>query len=230
VIEGKVEMAEGMFKKPPTGGGLKELSARQQRRKEYLERRGREFRPAGRVSGQGGRVSGQPVDEEGGELTARQQRRRQYLERRDARRERAIADYRAQQQAQQAEMQAMPSPMQMPPMQLQPAYGPMPAGMTPEQLRSAIVGPQSYDKMLRQLPAGVSQGEAVGAAMQEPMRTPTPGTVNAMPGQPRTGTFTPQGMYRPLPFYATPEQIRQRMALIETGGYFQQPLPSQRMR
>jgi hypothetical protein len=223
VIEGKVEMAEGMFNKPPTGGGLKELSARQQRRKEYLERRGREFRP-------GGRVSGQPVDEEGGELTARQQRRRQYLERRDARRERAVADYRAQQQAQQPEMQTMPYPMQMPPMQLQPAYGPMPAGMTPEQLRSAIVGPQSYGNMMGQLPAGAGQSQAVGAAVQEPMRTPTPGTVNAMPGQPRTGTFTPQGMYRPLPFYATPEQIRERMALIETGGYFQQPLPSQRMR
>ena len=215
-------MAEGMFKKPPTGGGLKELSARQQRRKEYLERRGREFRPSGRVSAM-------PVDEEGGELTARQQRRRQYLERRDARRERAVADYRAQQQAQQAEMQAMPYPMQMPPMQTQPAYGPMPAGMTPEQLRSAIVGPQSYGNMMGQLPAGVSQGQAVGAAMQEPERLPNPETLNKIPGQP-FGQYTPAGQFRPLPYYATPEQIRERMALIETGGYFQQPLPSQRMR
>ena len=246
-------MAEGMFKKPPTGGGLKELSARQQRRKAYLERRGRKFRP-------GGRVSGQPVDEEGGELTARQQRRRQYLERRDARRERALADWRAQQQAQ----QQMPS--FQPGMALGEFVGQIPEGLDPRTLVTGEIrqdtpgldvgrpivpyspemtggftgqypeqfGPvniqPAYDKMLRQLPPGVSQSQVVGAAMQEPMRTPTPEFVNAMPGQLKTGTWTPDGMYRPLPFYATPEQIRQRMALIETGGYFDQPVPARRMR
>ena len=34
-------MARGMMSRPPTGGGLKELSARQQRRKQDLERQGR---------------------------------------------------------------------------------------------------------------------------------------------------------------------------------------------
>jgi hypothetical protein len=108
--------------------------------------------------------------------------------------------------------------------------------LTPEQaqrmrefLRGGYNNP-GYGNMIGQLPAGVSQGQAVGAAMQEPMRTPTPEFVNAMPGQLKTGTWTPDGMYRPLPFYATPEQIRQRMALIETGGYFDQPVPARRMR
>jgi hypothetical protein len=85
-----------------------------------------------------------------------------------------------------------------------------------------------------ELPPGTSLADYAnaisGGFQQQPARTPTPEYVNAMPGQPRTGTFTPQGRYRPLPWYATPQQIRERQALIETGGYFQQPLPSQRMR
>lgn len=241
-----------MMSRPPTGGGLRELTPRQQRRQQYLQRRGRQFRP-------NGRVQGQPAETP--ELTARQQRRQQYLQRRDARRERAVADYRAQQQAQQQ------MPTFQPGMGLGEFVGQLPEGLDPranivtgeirqdtpgldvgrpivpyspemtgvltgqypEQFGPINIQP-AYGNMMGQLPAGVSQGQAVGAAMQEPMRTLTPEFVNAMPGQLRTGTFTPQGMYRPLPYNATPQQIRERQALIETGGYFDQPLPSQRMR
>ena len=200
-------MAEGMMSRPPTGGGLKELSARQQRRKQYLERRGREFKP-------GGQVSGQPTEMP--EMTARQQRRQQYLARRDARRQRAVEDYRAQ-QAQQMGQQlgtlAGQNPT-LPPGSFRSdnpqdpniysrlpdgsiagtymSYPGMSAGgptfnemkmldtgntqniawqMTPEQAEQARTmfsggfGGQGYGNMLGQLPAGQTQGQAMGAAM-----------------------------------------------------------------
>jgi hypothetical protein len=240
-------MAEGMFKKPPTGGGLKELTARQQRRKQYLERRGREYKG-------GGRVSAMPIDENGGEMTARQARRKQYLERQRANRERAVADYRAQ-QARQAEQQMPPGTFRsdnpqdpnlytrMPDGSIAGTYMAYPGQGLPPDLGSSLGElPQRPDMSLDntfigkmgELPPGTSLADYAnaisGGFQQQPARTPTPEYVNAMPGQPRTGTFTPQGRYRPLPWYATPQQIRERQALIETGGYFQQPLPSQRMR
>lgn len=246
-------MADGMMSRPPTGGGLRELTPRQQRRQQYLQARGRQFRP-------NQPVQAQPTEMPQQELTARQQRRQQYVANRDARRQRAVEDWRAQQAQQQMPtyqpgtpvndlllqlpkgldprvnivtgeiQQDTPGlevgwpivpyssdmiggftgqyPQQFTPMQMQSAMAPLPTGMTPQQVGSAIAG----------------------APMQQPVRTPTPEYVNAMPGQLRTGTFTPQGMYRPLPYNATPQQIRERQALIETGGYFDQPLPSQRMR
>lgn len=75
-------MAKGWMSKDPS-----EMTARQQRRMQFLEKRGR-----------GGKVSGQPTEMP--EMTARQQRRQQYLQRRDARRQRALEDWRSQQQAQ----------------------------------------------------------------------------------------------------------------------------------
>jgi hypothetical protein len=256
-------MAKGWMSKDPS-----EMTARQQRRMQFLEKRGR-----------GGQVSGQPTEMP--EMTARQKRRQQYVQRRDARRQRAVEDYRAQQQAQQMGQQLGALPGQnstLPPGSFRSdnpqdpniysrlsdgsivgtlmGYPGMSAGgptfnemkmldtgntfnaayqMTPEQAEQARtmfaggLGGQSYDKMLR-LPPGQTQEQTVGAAMQEPMRTPTPELVNAMPGQLRTGTFTPQGMYRPLPYNATPQQIRERQALIQGGHYFNQLTPAQRMR
>jgi len=76
-------MAKGWMSKDPS-----EMTARQQRRMQFLEKRGR-----------GGQVSGQPTEMP--EMTARQKRRQQYVQRRDARRQRAVEDYRAQQAGQQ---------------------------------------------------------------------------------------------------------------------------------
>ena len=249
-------MARGMMSRPPTGGGLKELSARQQRRKQYLERQGREFKPSGRVAGQ-------PTEMP--EMTARQQRRQQHLARRDARRQRAVEDYRAQQAGQQMGQQLGALPGQnftLPPGMFRSdnpqdpniysrlpdgrtvgtymSYPGMGAGrptfnnvqdMTPNlsQLPAELAGGQGYGNMMGQLPAGVTQGQAVAAAMQEPERLPKPETLNRMPGQP-FGQFTAAGQYRPLPFYATPQQIRERQALIQGGHYFNQLPPAQRMR
>lgn len=76
-------MAKGWMSKDPS-----EMTARQQRRMQFMEKRGR-----------GGQVSGQPTEMP--EMTARQKRRQQYVQRRDARRQRAVEDYRAQQAGQQ---------------------------------------------------------------------------------------------------------------------------------
>ena len=126
-------MARGMMRRPPTGGGLTELTPRQQRRQQYLERRGREFRP-------GGRVQAQPTDMP--ELTARQQRRQQYLARRDARLQRGVEDYRAQQQAQQAGQQlggfpGLPSTPGN--------YQPYPMQLSPEQINSLKLSGEGID-------------------------------------------------------------------------------------
>jgi hypothetical protein len=283
-------MAKGMMSRPPTGGGLKERSARQELRKQYLERRGREYKG-------GGRVSAMPVSEESDEMTARQQRRQQFLERKQARQDRRVEDWRAQQQAanvgnavgqlptdlagqlggQMADFANKPGSQGENPFgdyrQLtdQELYE---RGYNPRDYNSVSIGPDGqiistmagydnspispeekerlwqerlrnprpqfnsgfeYNRALEQNPGsfGLSAGSlagAFGAPMpQEPMRTPTPAYVNAMPGQLKTGTFTPQGMYRPLPWYATPQQIRERQALIQGGHYFNQLLPKQRM-
>jgi len=252
----EMRRAQGMMSRPPTGGGLRELTPRQQRRQQYLQARGREFRP-------NQRVQAQPTEMPQQELTARQQRRQQYLQRRDARRERAVADYRAQQQApqgldpfanvitgqRQQDTPGLPVDMsaivpysqdlaqqfgqQFGNMQTQPAMAPLPPGMTAGQLSRAITGqgmgmvaggdPNAFTPQIGNVPQGMS-------IEQYQQQTPSPAFVNQMPGQLRTGTFTPQGMYRPLPFYASPQQIRERQALIETGGYFDQPTPAQRMR
>jgi len=263
-------MAKGWMSKDPS-----EMTARQQRRMQFLEKRGR-----------GGQVQAQPTEMP--EMTARQQRRQRYIANRDARRQKAVEDYRAQQQAQRMETpfggytrlsdrelyemgydprdfnqvsrgpdgQIISTLMghDMSPLDPQererlwqerlnnprPTYSPNASPsiplqtLTPEQLVQARTmfggfGGQGYDKMLR-LPPGQTQEQAAEAAMQEPMRTPTPEFVNAMPGQLRTGTFTPQGMYRPLPYNATPQQIRERQALIQGGHYFNQLTPAQRMR
>jgi len=71
-------MAKGWMSKDPS-----EMTARQQQRMKFLEKRGR--------------VQGQPTEMP--EMTARQQRRKQFLERKQAREDRRVADYRAQQQA-----------------------------------------------------------------------------------------------------------------------------------
>jgi hypothetical protein len=73
-------MAKGWMSKDPS-----EMTARQQRRMQFLEKRGR-----------GGRVQGQPTEMP--EMTARQQRRQQFLERKQARQDRRVEDWRAQQQ------------------------------------------------------------------------------------------------------------------------------------
>lgn len=73
-------MAKGWMSKDPS-----EMTARQQRRMAFLEKRGR-----------GGRVQGQPTEMP--EMTARQRRRQQFLERKQARQDRRVEDYRAQQQ------------------------------------------------------------------------------------------------------------------------------------
>jgi hypothetical protein len=78
-------MAKGWMSKDPS-----EMTARQQRRMQYMEKRGR-----------GGRVQGQPTEMP--EMTARQQRRQQFLERKQARQDRQVADYRAQQAANQGQ-------------------------------------------------------------------------------------------------------------------------------
>lgn len=241
-----------MMSRPPTGGGLRELTPRQQRRQQFLQRRGRQFQP-------GGRVQAQPTEMPQQELTPRQQRRQQFLQRRDARRERAVADYRAQQQAPQ-----MPRFVSDSGMPIYDYMGQLPEGLAPNanvvtgQVRDSGI---NYDLSNRmgQLPPGMSAGEMTNVISGQGMgmvaggnpnqfqpqrvdvpqgmsieqmqqQTPSPAFVNQMPGQLRTGTFTPQGMYRPLPFYASPQQIRERQALIETGGYFDQPTPAQRMR
>ena len=72
-------MAKGWMSKDPS-----EMTARQQRRMQYMEKRG------------GGRVQGQPTEMP--EMTARQQRRQQFLERKQARQDRRVEDWRAQQQ------------------------------------------------------------------------------------------------------------------------------------
>ena len=71
-------MAKGWMSKDPS-----EMTARQQRRMQFLEKRGR--------------VQGQPTEMP--EMTARQQRRQQFLERKKARQDRRVEDWRAQQQA-----------------------------------------------------------------------------------------------------------------------------------
>ena len=73
-------MAKGWMSKDPS-----EMTARQQRRMQFLEKRGR-----------GGRVQGQPTEMP--EMTARQQRRQQFLQRKQARQDRRVEDWRAQQQ------------------------------------------------------------------------------------------------------------------------------------
>ena len=190
-------MAKGWMSKDPS-----EMTARQQRRMQFLEKRGR-----------GGQVSGQPTEMP--EMTARQQRRQRYIANRDARRQRAVEDYRAQQQAQQMGQQLGAFPGQnptLPPNSFRsdnpqdpniysqspdgrivgtymsyPGMGaggptfnkrldignPMDAAlrMTPEEseryrtLFSSGFGGQGYGNMLGQLPAGQTQGQAVGAAM-----------------------------------------------------------------
>jgi hypothetical protein len=239
-----------MMSRPPTGGGVRELTPRQQRRQQYVEARGREFRP-------GGRVQAQPTEMPQQELTPRQQRRQQYLQRRDARRERAVADYRAQQQAPQGfdpfanvitgqRQQDTPGlPVDMSAfgnIELQPARAPGDYGTYLGQVSpganfgdyaNAISGgfvaganPGGFQPMIDRNATQIPEG--LGQTMTQPERQLNYAQANALPGQIRTGTFTPQGMYRPLPFYATPEQVRERQALIETGGYFDQPTPAQR--
>ena len=256
-----MQQMQGMFSRPPTGGGVRELTPRQQRRQQYLERRGRQFTPNQRVVGQP--AGGMPEQE----LTPRQQRRQQFLQRRDARRERAVQDYRAQQQAQQpTEIRfgegigagiggfpgtlpetAMPGSLGSAlggyPMQIDPGYamtedqiakiGSYRPGGNPMDYANAISGgfvaganPGGFQPMIDRNATQIPEG--LGQAMTQPERQMNYAQVNALPGQIRTGTFTPQGMYRPLPFYATPEQVRERQALIETGGYFDQPTPAQR--
>lgn len=73
-------MAKGWMSKDPS-----EMTARQQRRMQFMEKRGR-----------GGRVQGQPTEMP--EMTARQKRRQQFLERKQARQDRRVEDWRAQQQ------------------------------------------------------------------------------------------------------------------------------------
>lgn len=73
-------MAKGWMSKDPS-----EMTARQQRRMQFMEKRGRS-----------GRVQGQPTEMP--EMTARQQRRQQFLERKQARQDRRVEDWRAQQQ------------------------------------------------------------------------------------------------------------------------------------
>jgi len=251
-----MQQMQGMFSRPPTGGGVRELTPRQQRRQEFLARRGRQ--PQQR----GGRVRGQPV---GGmpeqELTPRQQRRQRFLQRRDARRERAVQDYRAQQAAMQQQPQLLQgldpradvvtgeirqdtpglrSDMPIIPYDNMPLdntfigkLGNIPPGSNFGDYANAISGgfvaganPSGFQPMIDRNATQIPEG--LGQAMGQPERQMNYAQVNALPGQLRTGTFTPQGMYRPLPFYATPEQVRERQALIETGGYFDQPTPAQR--
>ena len=216
-------MAKGWMSKDPS-----EMTARQQRRMQFLEKRGR-----------GGQVSGQPTEMP--EMTARQRRRQQYLANRDARRQRAVEDWRSQQQAQQAgnalgqfadfnKPNTMDNPYKdytrlsdrelyemghdprdfnqvsrgpdgqtistligynnspLDPQERErlwqerlnnprPTYSPnaspgfLPQTLTPEQLTQARTmfsggfGGQGYGNMLGQLPAGQTQGQAVGAAM-----------------------------------------------------------------
>lgn len=243
-----MQRIQGMFSRPPTGGGVRELTPRQQRRQEFLARRGRQTQQ------RGGRVRGQPV---GGmpeqELTPRQQRRQQFLQRRDARQQRRVDDYRAQQQAQQVGGQLGQFAGSQPGnfMGGQAAgtqLSQLPEGVDPRTnvitgelgqetpgLRSDMeIVPYENMALIQQLPPGTTFQDyangfsGLGQGMGQPERQMNYAQVNAMPGQLRTGTFTPQGMYRPLPFYATPEQVRERQALIETGGYFDQPTPAQR--
>jgi|DEB0MinimDraft_3_1074331.scaffolds.fasta_scaffold08308_2 hypothetical protein len=171
-------MAKGWMSKDPS-----EMTARQQRRMQFLEKRGR-----------GGRVSGQPTEMP--EMTARQQRRQRYVANRDARRQRAVEDYRAQQAGQQAGQQLGRFPGL--PEGLPENYQPYPLQLTPEQQRewqnnmlskpffsdnynapqdamlrlpagspllADYFGGQGYGNMMGQLPAGQTQGQAVGAAM-----------------------------------------------------------------
>lgn len=249
-----MQRMEGMFSRPPTGGGVRELTPRQQRRQQYLERRGRQFTPNQRVVGQP--AGGMPQQE----LTPRQQRRQQFLQRRDARRERAVQDYRAQQQAQQpteigfgqgigAGIGGFPGTLPetfMPanvgravggyPMDVDPGFtmtgeqianiGSYNPGGNPMDYENAVTGGAQIGRQIGGFQPMMAQG--LGQAMGQTERQMNYAQVNALPGQLRTGTFTPQGMYRPLPFYATPEQVRERQALIETGGYFDQPTPAQR--
>ena len=209
-------MAKGWMSKDPS-----EMTARQQRRMQFLEKRGR-----------GGQVQAQPTEMP--EMTARQQRRQHYVANRDARRQRAVEDWRAQQAGQQLGRfpgfpEGLPEGIQPYPLQLTPeqqrefknnllggsfrsdnpqdpniysqspdgrivgtymSYPGMGAGgptfnkrldignpmdaalrMTPEEseryrtLFSSGFGGQGYGNMLGQLPAGQTQGQAVGAAM-----------------------------------------------------------------
>jgi len=229
-------MAKGWMSKDPS-----EMTARQQRRMQFLEKRGR-----------GGRVQGQPTEMP--EMTARQQRRQQFLKRKQAREDRKVADYRAQQQAQQAEQQMPPGTFRSDNPQDPNLYTRMPDGRIvgtymayPGQGLPIDPGfslgelPQrpnmsldnTFIGKMGELPPGTSLADYANAIssgfQQEPGRTPTPEYVNAMPGQLKTGTFTPQGMYRPLPWYATPQQTRERQAMIQGGHYFNQLPPKQRM-
>jgi hypothetical protein len=250
-----MQRMEGMFSRPPTGGGVRELTPRQQRRQQYLERRGRQFTPNQRVVGQP--AGGMPEQE----LTPRQQRRQQYLQRRDARRDRAVQDYRAQQAAMQQQPQlpqgfdpranvvtgeiGQDTPGLRFDMPIIPydnmsfdntfkgKLGELPPGANFGDYANAISGgfvaganPGGFQPMIDRNATQIPEGS--GQTMTQPERQMNYAQVNALPGQIRTGTFTPQGMYRPLPFYATPEQVRERQALIETGGYFDQPTPAQR--
>ena len=167
-------MAKGWMSKDPS-----EMTARQQRRMQFLEKRGR-----------GGQVQAQPTEMP--EMTARQQRRQHYVANRDARRQRAVEDWRAQQAGQQlGRFPGLPEG-------LPENYQPYPLQLTPEQQRewqnnmlskpffsdnynapqdamlrlpagspllADYFGGQGYGNMMGQLPAGQTQGQAVGAAM-----------------------------------------------------------------
>jgi len=174
-------MARGMMRRPPTGGGLTELTPRQQRRQQYLERRGRQFRP-------GGQVQAQPTEMP--ELTARQQRRQQYLARRDARQQRGVEDYRAQQAAQQAGQQlggfpglpSTPGGFQPYPLQLSPEQ----IAMFRDRLGQGIpFNPNTVDMTpnLGQLPTDLAGGMGQGLGnLPNGMPAPTYGVPSGMAG------------------------------------------------
>jgi hypothetical protein len=98
------------------------------------------------------------------ELTARQQRRQQYLARRDARQQRGIEDYRAQQAGQQ--LGGLPGLPSAPG-----GYQPYPMELTPEQIAdfNARYGERTFSPMvggmtpnLEQLPPGLAGGMGQG--------------------------------------------------------------------
>jgi len=174
-------MARGMMRRPPTGGGLTELTPRQQRRQQYLERRGRQFRP-------NPRVQAQPTEMP--ELTARQQRRQQYLARRDARRQRGVEDYRAQQAGQQlggfAGLPSTPGGFQPYPRQLSPEQ----INMFRDRLGQGIpFNPNVQDMTpnLDQLPTDLAGGTGQGLGnLANGMPAPTYG-----PSWHNTGVYNP---------------------------------------
>jgi len=213
-------MAKGWMSKDPS-----EMTARQQRRMQFLEKRGR-----------GGRVQGQPTEMP--EMTARQQRRQQFLERKQARQDRRVEDYRAQQQQQPLNIQfgqgvsagiggyfAPIDPGYVMTEDQAAKIGLYRPGGNPMDYANAVSGgfeaerqPIQYqparDAIMNRIDPNMRQ------AMMQPERQMNYAQVNAMPNQLRTGTFTPQGMYRPLPFYATPQQVEDRRQTIQSGTYF----------